>query len=78
MKKAMIPITAMPPATDMPIMEPVPRPLSFAGALVELGGGEVSDEEEAVFVVVTVVAPVSVFGGGVVIATGSLLVGGAV
>jgi hypothetical protein len=78
MKNAMSAITAMPPATDMPIMGPVPRPLlSGAGGAVGLEVAAVSDEEEAVFVSVTVIAPVSVIEGGVITVVGSL-VGGVV
>lgn len=54
MKKAMIPITAIPPATDMPMMEPTERPLEVGG-----GGGawvalavELSDEDVPVPVLV--------------------------
>lgn len=45
-----MPITATPPATDMPTIEPVPRPpLSELPPLVWVGEAEVDDE-----VVVTV------------------------
>ena len=50
-KKAIMAITAMPPATDMPIMGPVPRLLLlllFGGCVG--GGVVVSEELEAVFV----------------------------
>jgi len=45
MKKATTPMTATPPATDKPMIEPVPRPESEEGGLasgvaVELGGTE--------------------------------------
>jgi len=51
MKKAMIPITAMPPATDMPIIGPVPRLLLLLlfGECVGGGVGE-SEVVEAVLV----------------------------
>jgi hypothetical protein len=49
MKKAMIAITAMPPATDMPMIGPIPRPLLELGGCV-LGPGVLAEEEEDVLV----------------------------
>jgi len=49
MKKAIMAITAIPPATDMPMMGPIPRPLlSFESCV--LVGVAVSEEDVAVLV----------------------------
>lgn len=78
MKKAIIAITAIPPATDMPMMGPTPRPLLVSEVWVGVGVG-VSEVVEAVFVSVTVIAPVSVVEDvGVVTGVADVCTGGAV
>lgn len=50
MKKAMMAITAMPPATDMPMMGPIPILLLVSVCEVEgIGVPEEEEEEEAEF-----------------------------
>jgi hypothetical protein len=72
MKKAMMAITAMPPATDMPMIGPTPRPLVESVECVAVGAGVV--EDASVLVWVTVTAPVSVLADvGVVVDEGVVL-----
>lgn len=49
MKKAMMAITAMPPATDMPMMGPIPILLLVSVCEVEGIGVPEEEEEEAEF-----------------------------
>jgi len=59
-KNAMIPITATPPATDIPTIEPVPRPESpppFEAAEVAEGAAEL-EEVPTETVTMTVLPPI--------------------
>jgi hypothetical protein len=47
-KKAMIPITATPPATDIPTMEPVPSPLELGELASDVAADELADELDVV------------------------------
>lgn len=85
MKKAIIAIRATPPATDKPMMVPVPMPESE----LESDGGadgvlDVVGAEETVITLVTIcpselvaVVPTTVFEAGFVVAGGPVVVGAA-
>lgn len=82
MKKAMIPIKARPPATDIPTIDPVPSPLVSSSSLAALvldwvGAVLVA---ELVFVTICVTSPVlvTVVAGGGVLAGGGVSGGGVV